>query len=42
MEYLEAVATLIVIFIVPAVIVCAIVGAPDRSRRNANPPAPRQ
>jgi hypothetical protein len=35
MQYVEAIGTLIVIFIIPAVIVCGIVGAPNRSRRAA-------
>jgi hypothetical protein len=47
MEYVEAIATLIVIFVVPAVIICGLVGAPAPDRRpagrngGANPPAPR-
>ena len=35
MEYVEAILTLIVMFIIPAVLVAGIVGAPDASRRNA-------
>lgn len=37
MQYIEAFATLIVVFIIPAAIVIGIVGAPDKSRT----PAPR-
>jgi len=36
MEYVEAILTLIVIFVVPAVIVAGIVGARDPSRGNAD------
>jgi hypothetical protein len=33
MEYVFALATLVVVFIIPAFIVAALVGAPERSRR---------
>jgi hypothetical protein len=33
MEYIEAFITLIVIFVIPAAIVCGLVAAPDKSRR---------
>ncbi len=36
MEYVEAIGTLIVVFVIPALLVCGIVGAPDASRRRAN------